>query len=325
VAGADGLLKARPSLDCVPSALTIGESMSESLGDSPTTQAPAGGCGAGVNTTIQVESPRLITPQEFAWVRAFLLERTGIELKAGKEPMVMGRLDRRLRHHGLDTYSQYLSRLGDHDPLETQLAIDLLTTNETYFFREPSHFEFLAQVMRSMPPRVTPVRIWSAACSTGQEAYTIAMTLAESLPPGREWQVLGTDISSRVVETARRGMYPIATAETIPQHLLHAYCLKGRGEYEGFLAIDRSLASHVTFREANLIDLPTGLGVFDVIFLRNVMIYFGIETKHALVNQLINSLRPGGFLILSHSETLNGISTTLRTIEPSVYRRSVDD
>jgi chemotaxis protein methyltransferase CheR len=278
-----------------------------------------------VSATIQVEPQRLITPEEFTWVREFLLERTGIELKNGKESMVMGRLDRRLRHYGLGTYAEYFTHLGAHDPIETQLAIDLLTTNETYFFREPSHFEFLTQVVRSIVPRVTPVRVWSAACSTGQEAYTIAMTLAESLPPDREWQVLGTDVSTRVVEIAQRGMYPIAAAETIPQRLLHDYCLKGLGEYEGFLAIDRSLVSHVTFREANLIDLPGDLGVFDVIFLRNVMIYFGTETKRVLVHRMIDSLRPGGHLILSHSETLNGISTTLRMVQPSIYRRCVDD
>jgi chemotaxis protein methyltransferase CheR len=278
-----------------------------------------------VSTTTEIEPQRLITPDEFAWIRAFLLERTGIELKNGKESMVMGRLDRRLRHYGLDGYAEYFARLGDHDPIETQLAIDLLTTNETYFFREPSHFEFLAQVVQALPQRPTPVRVWSAACSSGQEAYTIAMTLAESLPPEREWQVVATDISSRMVETARRGMYPIEAAETIPRHLLQAYCLKGRGEYEGFMAIDRRLASHIVFQEANLIDLPRNLGLFDVIFLRNVMIYFGMETKRLLVHQMIELLRPGGYLILSHSETLNGISTSLRTIQPSIYHRSLDD
>ncbi|HTY29808.1 MAG TPA: protein-glutamate O-methyltransferase CheR, partial [Mycobacterium sp.] len=258
------------------------------------------------------------------WVRAFLFERTGIELKNGKESMVMGRLDRRLRHHGLDSYSEYFTMLGDHEPVETQLAVDLLTTNETYFFREPTHFDFLAQAMAALPAGSRTIRVWSAACSSGQEAYTIAMTLAESLPPERDWQVLGTDISSRVVETARHAMYPIEAAQHIPKHLLHQYCLRGRGEYEGFMAIDPALAARVSFMEANLHELPRNLGSFEVIFLRNVMIYFGMDTKRVLVNRLVELLRPGGYLILSHSETLNGISTPLRTVHPSVYRR-VDD
>ncbi|HET9656204.1 MAG TPA: protein-glutamate O-methyltransferase CheR [Kineosporiaceae bacterium] len=273
-----------------------------------------------MNTGLGVDQDRMITPDEFAWVRSFLFERTGIELKSGKESMVMGRLDRRLRHYGIDSYTEYFARIGDRDPLETQLAIDLLTTNETYFFREPSHFDFLARVMGTLPVRPAPVRIWSAACSSGQEAYTIAMVLAEHLPPEQDWQVLGTDISSRMVETARRGMYPIEAAQHIPKRMLHNYCLRGRQEYEGFLAIDRQLAEHVAFREANLIDLPGNLGSFDIIFLRNVMIYFGLETKRALVARMIEALHPGGYLILSHSETLNGISTNLQTIQPSIYR-----
>jgi chemotaxis protein methyltransferase CheR len=244
-----------------------------------------------VSTDAELDQ-RLLTPDEFAWIRAFLFQRTGIELKDGKESMVMGRLDRRLRHYGLDNYSDYFARLGDHEPAETQVAVDLLTTNETYFFREPAHFEFLTEVMRARDARRGQVRVWSAACSSGQEAYTIAMTLAESLPQGRDWQVLGTDISSRVVETARRGMYPLEAADNIPKSLLQTYCLRGRGEFDGLMAIDPSLASRVAFREANLLDLPSGIGTFDVIFLRNVMIYFGLETKRDLVNQMIEVLRP---------------------------------
>ena len=277
-----------------------------------------------MTTEIGMECQRLIAPDEFAWIRAFLFERTGIELKDGKESMVMGRLDRRLRHHGLQTYTEYFQRLGDHGPVETQLAIDLLTTNETYFFREPSHFEFLAEAVAAIPRRATAIRVWSAASSTGQEAYTIAMTLAEALPPEQDWSVLGTDISSRVVETARRGLYPIEAAQNIPRHLLQKYCLRGRGEHEGFMAVDRTLTTQVTFHQANLLELSRSLGTFDVIFLRNVMIYFGMETKRALVQRMVEMLRPGGYLVLSHSETLNGISTPLRTMLPSIYHRTDD-
>ena len=262
---------------------------------------------------------RALTPEEFGWLRDFLSDRTGIELKPGKEAMVMGRLDRRLRHHGLASYTEYFHLLADGDPLENQVAVDLLTTNETYFFREPKHFEFLRQVITSPTRRVEPWRVWSAAASSGEEAYTIAMTLADGLPTGQSWSIVGTDISSRVLETARRGMYPIEAAAKIPERLLRAHCLRGRDEFEGFLAIDRALRDRVTFREANLIELPPDLGTFDVVFLRNVMIYFGGETKRRLVAEATARLRPGGHLIVSHAETLNGISGKLRLVQPSVY------
>jgi len=263
---------------------------------------------------------RTLSAQEFAWLCEFLVDRTGIELKPGKESMVMGRLDRRLRHHGLTSYTEYFRLLVQGDPLETQMAIDLLTTNETYFFREPKHFEFLREVFEGGPRRADPVRVWSAASSTGEEAYTIAMTLADCLPPGQGWAIVGTDISSRVLETARRGMYPIEAADKIPPQLLRDYCLRGRDEFDGFLAIDRVLRERVTFREANLLELPADLGSFDIVFLRNVMIYFGAETKRRIVGRVTSMLRPGGHLVVSHSETLNGIQDgRLRLVQPSVY------
>jgi chemotaxis protein methyltransferase CheR len=262
---------------------------------------------------------RVLSPEEFAWLCHFLKERTGIELKPGKESMVMGRLDRRLRYHGLDSYAEYLRLLATGDPSESQMAVDLLTTNETYFFREPKHFEFLRDTFTGCARWSEPLRVWSAASSTGEEAYSIAMILADCLPSGQGWSLLGTDISSRVLETARRGMYPIEAAEKIPARLRREYCLRGRDEYEGFLAIDRTLRDRVAFREANLIELPNDLGTFDVIFLRNVMIYFGMDTKRTLVARLATMLRPGGHLIISHAETLNGIQGRLRLVRPSIY------
>jgi chemotaxis protein methyltransferase CheR len=145
------------------------------------------------------------------------------------------------------------------------------------------------------------------------------MTLAAALPAGQPWSVLGTDISGRVLDVARQGLYAIEAANRIPPHLLRAYCLRGRDEYDGLLAIDPALRDRVTFRQANLVDLPPDLGTFDVIFLRNVMIYFGAETKRDLVARMVTMLRPGGHLIVSHAETLNGIAGPLRLVRPSVY------
>ena len=274
-----------------------------------------------------VDAERVLSPVEFGWIQRFLRERTGIELKAGKEALVMGRLDRRLRHHGLASYSQYFRMLaedgdrdGDGDVDETRMAIDLLTTNETYFFRETAHFAFLREWAARRGRAAGSLRVWSAASSTGEEAYSIAMTLADALPAQQHWEIIGTDISTRVLETARRGMYPIDAAAKIPSDLLREYCLRGRDEYDGFLAVGGSLRSRVTFERANLLDLPASLGQFDMIFLRNVMIYFELDTKRDLIERVERMIRPGGYLIISHSETLSGIRSGLKLVTPSVYR-----
>ena len=260
-----------------------------------------------------------ITADEFAWLTKFLHSLTGIELKPGKEAMVMGRLDRRLRHHGVATYRDYFRIVAEGDALETRLMVDLLTTNETSFFREPAHFEFLDEWLQTVP-RGRKVRIWSAASSSGEEVWTLAMTLAERLGADGDWEIVGTDISTRVLDTARRALYPVEAAQRIPQPLLRKYCLRGRDEFEGYLAISPDLTRHATFVHANLIDLPTDLGVFDIVFLRNVMIYFNQETKARLVGRVEQMIRPGGYLFVSHSESVNGLGSSLRMIRPSVYR-----
>jgi chemotaxis protein methyltransferase CheR len=266
-------------------------------------------------------APVALQKKEFEWISKFLYERTGIALNEGKQALVMGRLDKRLRSRNLTSYSDYfalLGRPGYED--ETTAAIDLLTTNETYFFREPKHFEFLQKNVFPQYARLRGIRIWSAASSSGEEAYTIAMTLAEHFP-GDGWEVIGTDISTRVLEKARRALYPLSAAEKIPLPLLKKYCLRGRDEFEDFFLVDSILRKKVHFSVANLIENLPDLGLFEVIFLRNVMIYFDMETKQKLVQRLYERLRPGGYFIISHSETLNGINTMLKLVGPSIYRR----
>jgi chemotaxis protein methyltransferase CheR len=265
---------------------------------------------------------RALQPEEFAWLSDFLQRRTGIELRPGKEAMVMARLERRMRHHGLHRYGDYLRLLDGNTAeaqAEAQTAVDLLTTNETYFYREPSHFEFLREVAVRIRSWHQPIRVWSAAASTGQEAYTMAMTLADCLPAGQDWAVVGTDVSTRVLETARRGVYPIAAANSIPRDVLKRHCLRGRGRNDGLLAVDPVVRARVTFRHANLLDPPSDLGVFDVVFLRNVMIYFNGDTKRHVVERVAQLLRPGGHLVVSHAESLNGVTDRLRLVRPSVY------
>ncbi|MCC7415901.1 MAG: protein-glutamate O-methyltransferase CheR [Acidobacteria bacterium] len=262
--------------------------------------------------------------EEFRWICRFLRDRTGISLRDGKQAMVMGRLEKRLRRLGLSSYGAYFARLGKPgEEAETRIAIDLLTTNETFFFREPKHFDFLRETIVPAHPRSRLLRVWSAASSSGEEAYTIAMTLAEHLPDGG-WEVVGTDISTRVLETARGGLYPIAAAQKIPVALLRRYCLKGCDEYEGYLRIGPELRSRVAFVHANLLQPLQGLGVFDVVFLRNVMIYFDVDTKQDLLRRIAAVMRPGAYLFTSHSESLSGLDTGFEVVAPSIYRRPED-
>jgi chemotaxis protein methyltransferase CheR len=264
--------------------------------------------------------PTEITTTEFQAISEFLHRRTGIRLSPGKETLVMGRLDKRLRKLGLRSYTDYLHVLrSPQHAAETRQAIDLLTTNETFFFREPLHFEFLEQVIAPAHRSNRPFRLWSAASSSGEEAYSAAMVLAEALP-NVPWEVVGTDISSRVVAGAEAGLYPISAAEKIPTPLLRRHCRKGRAEYEGLMAIDRALRARTKFLGANLLEDLTRLGRFDVIMLRNVMIYFETATKAEVIGRLQEMLYPGGYLIVSLSETLNGIPSRLRAVQPSIYR-----
>lgn len=268
-------------------------------------------------STISLIEPMGVT--EFAWIKHFLHARTGIVLRQGKESMVMGRLAQRLRHHGLTTYGEYFQRIQDPNHQDEQnLVVDLLTTNETYFFREPQHFRFLRDAVRAYGNGPRPFRVWSAASSSGEEAYSAAMVLADCLPSGT-WEVIGTDISSRVLERARRGLYPITAAEKIPQPLLQKYCLKGSAEYEGYLLVEPRLRKKVSFVKANLTTPLPDIGKFDIIFLRNIMIYFGNDTKQLLIERMERMLCPHGHLLIGHSETLHGITANLTMRLPSVY------
>jgi chemotaxis protein methyltransferase CheR len=262
-----------------------------------------------------------ISKSEFDWICSFLMQRSGIELKPGKEALVVGRLGRRLRHHGLDTFAQYIKLLAD-DPKgpEAQLTVDLLTTNETYFFREHQHLDMLPEVIDSLNrPSGQVTRVWSAASSTGEEAYSVALTLAGFMG-NRPWEIVGTDISGRVVEVARRALYPLDAAEKIPDRLLRAYCLKGRDENEGMFTLQSSLRGRVRFQQANLIGPLPDLGTFDIVFLRNVMIYFNDETKTELLCRIAKTMRPGGYLFTGRAESIGSLDTPFQPVAPSVYR-----
>ncbi|MDH5613051.1 MAG: protein-glutamate O-methyltransferase [Gammaproteobacteria bacterium] len=262
-----------------------------------------------------------ISEVEFKKFKTWIYDAAGINLSDHKRTLVMGRLAPRLRHHKLSKYGDYFSLLtSPKETVELQIAIDLLTTNETYFFREPKHFDFLRdQILKAHPPG-QQMRIWSAASSTGEEPYTIAMTLAESLGNGA-WEIIASDISSRVLDRARTGHYSMERARHIPQTLLHKYCLKGVGEQDGTFMINAELKRRVKFQYINLNNPLPQLGEFNVIIIRNVMIYFDQDTKRKVIARMLPYLKRGGYLLIGHSESLNGITDKLETIKPSIYRK----
>jgi len=264
----------------------------------------------------------VLSEQEFRQFQGMIFEIAGISLSNEKMALVAGRLSKRLTHHSLTSYGDYF-RLLKHpsEPHELQIAVDLLTTNETYFFREPKHFELLRDTI--LPPLSTlsrPVRVWSGASSSGEEIYTIAMVMSDVLG-ARAWEILGSDISTRVLEQARTGLYPMTRTKDISREHLSKYCLKGVGAQSGSFLIDKALRNRVSFKQINLNAALPSIGEFDVIFLRNVMIYFDMNTKRQVLARMLPLLRPGGYFLVSHSETLNGITTALKMISPSVYRK----
>ncbi|BDI04627.1 chemotaxis protein methyltransferase [Sphaerotilus microaerophilus] len=244
---------------------------------------------------------------------------SGIRLAPVKKPLVEGRLQKLAQDAGLPSLDRYVERLmrGD-DPDELTKVIDKLTTNETYFFREPQHFEYLSRRLKEHPPR-GPFRVWSAASSSGEEAYSIAMLLADVLGQ-RPWEVVGTDLSTAVVEAARRALYPMERARHTPPEYLKRFCLRGEGSYAGQLLIQRTLRERVSFRCANLMQpLPSDLGQFDVIFLRNVLIYFDAPAKARIVSRVIGQLHDHGHLFTGHAESLGNLDVKLRAIQPAIY------
>jgi chemotaxis protein methyltransferase CheR len=263
-----------------------------------------------------------ISDGEFDALRRFFESASGIRLADTKKVLVCGRLSKRLRHHGLASYRDYLSLLRDpQQAAERQIAVDLLTTNETHFFREPKHFDVLRDLLaqRIAQGKATGFRAWSAASSTGEEAWSVAMTLAEVLGD-RPWHIFASDLSTRVLEEARRAVYGAQRAAEIPPALARKYLLEGFDEYEGLYRIDAWLRERVRFEQVNLMENLPSMEAFDVIFLRNVLIYFDNAGKRRIVEAVARRLKPDGLLFIGHSETLGGITDVLRPVMPTVYR-----
>lgn len=260
-----------------------------------------------------------ITTREFELFRKFIYEHAGISLSDSKVNMVGSRLTKRLNYYQLNNYRQYYDLvMGNDVPGERQMLIDILTTNETYFFREPKHFEYLRDNLLKTW-RGTRFRVWSAASSSGEEAYSMAMLLAETIPH-RQWEVIGSDLSTKVLDKASKGIYPMERIELLDTKLMGKYCLKGVRSQAGTFRIAEKLRKRTHFGQVNLMKtLPPKIGTFDVILLRNVLIYFDQDTKKQVVERVVKKLNPGGLFIISHSETLNRVTDQLEMLQPSIY------
>lgn len=265
-----------------------------------------------------------LSNKAFEAVTRLFHEVSGIQLADSKHALVTGRLQRLAAEAGetdLETYVDNLLRGGAPAQEMTRL-IDRLTTNETYFFREPQHYNDLAERLAAVP-RGQAFKVWSAASSSGEEAYSAAMLMSDVLGASSApspWQIIGTDLSTAMVESARRGLYTMDRARLVPPDYLKRYCLKGTGEQTGQVLMSRELRGRVQFEAANLMQpLPEPLPMFDVIFLRNVLIYFDNDAKARIVQRVLGKLKPDGVLYTGHAESLSNLGLPVRVLATAVH------
>jgi chemotaxis protein methyltransferase CheR len=265
-----------------------------------------------------------LKPGEFRQISELAYERFGLDLKRGKEALVAARLGKKLRQLGFQSFSEYYRHVVSDASGEALVElIDSLTTNHTSFLRERAHFEVLAHAAREEFPNIRTLEIWSAACSSGEEPYSISMCLADALrrAGGKAFRILATDISTRVLALARRAVYPAERFRELPDAWRRAYLLRGEGECRGFYKIKPEIAQPVDFQRLNLIEPFQDQRLFHVIFCRNVMMYFDKPTQQDIVQRLSRRIELGGYLFVGHSESLTGVEHELRYVRPAVYRK----
>jgi chemotaxis protein methyltransferase CheR len=269
-------------------------------------------------------STGLLTCREFHQFRNLAHQEFGLDLPEGKEQLVASRLRKKMRELNLDSFQAYYRHIvDDRTGVALTAMIDALTTNHTSFFREPAHFDFLRQVVLPGLRFRSLIEIWSAACSTGEEPYSIAFCLLDELGIDRSsrLRILATDISTRVLDAARNAVYPAERFQGIPPEQLRPYLLRGEGKQKDRYLVKRQVRAAIEFRRANLMEKISQFGEFSVIFCRNVMIYFDRSTQQDLVKRLGGCLEPGGYLFIGHAESLGGIEHALEYVRPAVYRK----
>ncbi|ANE55378.1 protein-glutamate O-methyltransferase CheR [Methylomonas sp. DH-1] len=266
------------------------------------------------------------TQADFDILRKISNQHSGILVPDDKFDMFYSRLAKRLRLLGLASFKEYCQYLTDHPADEFTEFINSVTTNLTSFFRENHHFEYLTETvvpeLLKKKAAVRQVKIWSAGCSTGEEPYSLAMALKESLPAGWDLKILATDLDTNVLATAANGVYSADRAAGISEQRLKRWFQKGRGRQANKVRVKPELRAAVTFRQLNLMrDWPM-CGRFDVIFCRNVLIYFDRQTKTKLAERYASLLETGGYLFIGHSESLHQLDTAFEPIGNTIYRKT---
>ena len=277
-------------------------------------QAAETGTGSVANRDLHM------TDQDFQTICALIHRHAGIALAPHKKEMVYSRLARRLRHYGMTQFKDYLALLQRSNSDEWEAFTNALTTNLTSFFREAQHFDVMAEYVKTI--KHAP-RIWSCAASTGEELYSIGMTLYESLGPAAgQAKVLGTDIDTQVLTKARQRVYTLEGTRSVGEARLRRFFLRGKGDKAGLVRVSRDLTNLVEFRRLNLLDAQWDIkGPFDIIFCRNIMIYFDHDTQTKLLDRIADLLAPGGLFFAGHSENFSAQTRKMKLIRNTVYRR----
>ncbi|MCU0288556.1 MAG: protein-glutamate O-methyltransferase [Acidobacteria bacterium] len=266
---------------------------------------------------------------DFQKISRLVYEQCGINLHDGKKELVKARLGKRLREGNFSSFSEYYKYVTTNEGQdELVMMIDSLSTNLTYFFREAAHFDKLRAVLPEMvnghqtSRRGAHFQIWSAGCSSGEEPYSLAIIVKEILgDKNPAVSILATDISTRVLHTAIRGVFPRERMKNVPDAIIRKYFQYGSGKWSGFYQVKKEIRDMVRFLRFNLMEPPPADFVSDVIFCRNVMIYFDKPTQEMLVNRIHQILNKGGYFFVGHSESLTGLNHSFNYIEPSVYRK----
>ncbi len=272
-----------------------------------------------------------LSNQLFHQFSQLVYQQCGINLHEGKRELLQARLNKRLRATGAHSYKDYYKLItSPNSEAEMIQFLDCISTNLTYFFREPKHFEFLHDVaipellVSKRSSRNVRIRLWSAACSTGEEPYSLAMSLLPQLNEAerKDFRILATDISTRVLDIARKGFYTNDRVQKVPADLRYKFFQKrDGGNGESYFEVAPILKQTVVFRRLNLKESFPFSGPFDYIFCRNVMIYFDKKTQQDLIQKMAGYLAPGGYLFVGHSESLTGLQHPLKYVRPSVYRK----
>jgi chemotaxis protein methyltransferase CheR len=250
-----------------------------------------------------------LTDSHFNTFKSFIYQECGIFLHEGKKQLLEARVAKRLRRTGIQSVATYLKKVQS-DPHELVEFIDAISTNHTYFFREAHHFEYL---------QPHHLNIWCAASSSGEEPYSIAVYCLEK---GFKPQILATDISTNVLRIGQRGIYPIERAQKVARPVLRRHFQKGHGKSDGYIKLKDDVRQMVTFKRFNLVTDQPPAGPFDVVFCRNVMIYFDKRVKEHVINKLHGVLGPEGYFIIGGAESLNNLSHTYKYVKPSIYQKS---